>query len=252
MIDTHCHINDAKFNGETEQIISNFLTNGVEKVICVGCCMQSSVEAMELANQHECVYATVGVHPSDCGGYNEKEFEQLIQNRTKKVVAIGEIGLDYYYGKDNKEQQKQVFVSQIKLAKKYNLPIVIHCRDAYLDCLEILTEHQPYNNTIIMHCYSGSWEFAQRLLKLGVKFSFTGTVTYNNAKNVQEVAKNLPIDSFCLETDCPYLTPVPYRGQRNEPKHVAEIYKFVASLRDMEFEEFEKVIDNNAKKFYNL
>lgn len=251
MIDTHCHINDKMFEGETEQIINNFLSNGIEKVICVGCCMKSSVDAMELAKNYESVYATIGVHPSDCNTYNEQEFENLIKNR-HKVVAIGEIGLDYYYGKDDKEQQKQVFTSQIKLAKKYNLPIVIHCRDAYLDCLEILTQHQPYNNTVIMHCYSGSWEFAQRLLKLGVKFSFTGTVTYKNAKNVQEVASNLPLDCFCLETDSPYLTPVPYRGQRNEPMMVKEIYKFVANLRGIEFKEFEKIMDNNAKIFYNL
>lgn len=251
MIDTHCHINDQMFAGETEKIINNFLSNGIEKAICVGCCMNSSVEVMNLAKKYDCVYATIGVHPSDCNTYNEQEFEILIQNR-HKVVAIGEIGLDYYYDKDNKEQQKQVFISQIELAKKYNLPIVIHCRDAYLDCLEILTQHQPYNNTVIMHCYSGSWEFAQRLLKLGVKFSFTGTVTYKNAKNVQEVASNLPLDCFCLETDSPYLTPVPYRGQRNEPAKVQEIYKFVTNLRGIPLNEFEKIIDNNAKKFYNL
>ncbi len=207
---------------------------------------------MELSKKYDSVYCTIGVHPSDCDTYDETALEEMIKNRHNKVVAIGEIGLDYYWTKDNKEEQKQVFDSQIKLAKKYNLPIVIHCRDAFGDTLEVLKQNMPLDNGVVFHCYSGSLEFAEQLLKMGAKFSFTGTVTYNNAKNVQEVAKNLPLDSFFFETDSPYLTPMPYRGERNEPKHVVEVCKFVADLRGIKYKEMEKIADENAKKFFNI
>lgn len=207
---------------------------------------------MELSKKYDSVYCAIGVHPSDCDTYDEQTLEEMIKNRHDKVVAVGEIGLDYYWTKDNKEEQKRVFDSQIKLAKKYNLPIVIHCRDAFGDTLEILKQNMPLENGVVFHCYSGSLQFAEQLLKMGVKFSFTGTVTYNNARNVQEVAKNLPLDSFFFETDSPYLTPTPYRGQRNEPKHVVEVCKFVANIRGMTYEELEKITDENAKKFFKI
>lgn len=251
MIDTHCHINDTMFNGETEQIINNYLLNGIEKVICVGCCLQSSKTAIELSKNYQSVYCAVGVHPSDCNSYDEQVLENFLKAKNNKLVAIGEIGLDYYYGKQDKEKQKQVFDSQIKLAKKYNLPIIIHCRDAYQDTLEILKNNQPLNK-VVMHCYSGSLEYANELLKMGIKFSFTGTVTYKNAKNVQNVALNLPLDSFFFETDSPYLSPNPYRGKRNEPANVKEIYKFVADLRGISIQEMELIADTNAKKFFNI
>jgi len=252
VIDTHCHINDPKFNGEVDQIVNNFLSAGVEKAICVGCCIESSRDVMELAKKYESVYCTIGVHPSDAEKYDEIVFEEMLKNKHEKVVAVGEIGLDYYWTKDNKEIQKQVFESQIQLAKKYEMPVVIHCRDAFGDTLEILKRNYPYPNGVVMHCYSGSLQFAQELLKLGVKFSFTGTVTYKNAKNVQEVASNLPLDSFFFETDSPYLTPTPYRGERNEPKFVAEIYKFVADLRGISAKEMEQIADRNAKEFFKI
>jgi TatD DNase family protein len=252
LIDSHCHINDPKFDGEVDQIVNNFLNSGVDKAICIGCCIESSRDVVELSKKYDSVYCAIGVHPSDCDKYDEQIFEDMIKNRHEKVVAIGEIGLDYYWTKDNKEEQKRVFDSQIKLAKKYNLPIVIHCRDAFGDTLEVLEQNMPLNNGVVFHCYSGSWQFAERLLKMGVKFSFTGTVTYKNAKNVQEVASNLPLDSFFFETDSPYLTPVPYRGERNEPKHVVEVCKFVANLRGMEYQELEKITDENAKKFFKI
>lgn len=228
------------------------MSAGVEKAICIGCCFESSRDVMNLAKKYDSVYCTIGVHPSDCEKYDEQIFEEMVKNRHEKVVAIGEIGLDYYWTKENKEIQKLVFESQIKLAKKYKLPIVIHCRDAYADTLEILKRNMPLDNGAVMHCYSGSLQFAKELLKLGVKFSFTGTVTYKNAKNVQEVAGNLPLDSFFFETDSPYLTPTPYRGERNEPKFVAEVYKFVADLRGISAKEMEQIADRNAKEFFKI
>jgi TatD DNase family protein len=251
MIDTHCHLNDNQYLGEVDQIVNNFLTAGVEKVICVGCCPETNQKALDLANSYESVYCTVGIHPDDCDKFNKQELKSLLE-QGNKIVALGEIGLDYYHNKENKEQQKKVFNEQIELAKEHKLPIVVHCRDAYGDTLEILKQNAPFAYGVVMHCYSGSWEFAQELLKLGVKFSFTGTVTYKNAKNVQEVAKNLPIDSFFFETDSPYLSPTPFRGTRNEPKNVVEIAKFVANLRGVSFEDLVEKTDKNAKLFYNI
>lgn len=250
MLDTHCHLNDKQFDGQVDEIVNNFLQAGVEKAICVGCDAVSNKKAKEIANTYDCVYYTVGIHPDDCETYNEQELENYLKTKDNKLVAVGEIGLDYFHNKENKQKQIEVFEKQIMLANKYKLPIVVHCRDAYGDTLEILKKHAPFKYGAVMHCYSGSLEFAKELLKLSVKFSFTGTVTYKNAKNVQEVVKNLPADSFFFETDSPYLTLTPYRGQRNEPKRVVEICKFVAELRNENFKKLVEITDNNAKKFF--
>ena len=252
MLDTHCHINDPMFEGEVGQIVNNFLSAGIEKAICIGCCPKSNLDVINLANTYDSVYCAVGVHPDDCYKYDEKEFEELLINRNNKLVAVGEIGLDYYHTKENRNEQIKVFESQILLAKKYKLPIIIHCRDAFGDMLEILKKHAPFKHGAVMHCYSGSLEFAREIIKLGLKISFTGTVTYKNAKKVQEVAKNLPLESIFFETDSPYLTPTPYRGQRNEPKHVQEVYKFVAELKNVDLDEIIKIADKTAKEFFKI
>ncbi len=252
MLDSHSHLTDIQFKEDVSNVVTNFLNAGIDRVITVGCCPQSNNEVIKLANKHESIYCAVGVHPEECEKYNEQELENLLINRNNKLVAIGEIGLDYHYTKENKEKQIEVFISQIKLAKKYNLPMIIHCRDAFGDMLQILKEHAPFKAGAVMHCFSGSLEFAREILKLGVKISFTGTVTYKNAKNVQEVAKNIPLDSFFFETDCPYLSPQSVRGTRNEPKNVKEVYEFVAALCGIEIEEFKTIIDNNAKQFFGL
>ena len=252
MIDSHCHLTDIQFEGEVDQIVNNFLSAGVEKVVTIGYDLKSSKKAIELSNEYDCVYCAVGVHPDDCNQFNEQEIDFLLTNRNNKLVAVGEIGLDYYHNKDNKTMQIEVFERQIKLAQKHKLPIVIHCRDAFGDTLEILKKYAPFEFGAVMHCYSGSLEYARELLKLGVKFSFTGTVTYKNAKNLQEVAKNLPSDSFFFETDCPYLTPTPFRGKRNEPKFVIETAKFVAELRNMSFDELVSITDKNASSFFKI
>lgn len=252
MIDTHCHLNDKMYNNDLEEIIEDFKCAGVEKVICVGADYSSSVKAGEIANTHNNIYYTIGVHPDDCNTYNENDIEELINNASKKLVAIGEIGLDYFHNKDNKFKQIEVFFSQVNLAIKHNLPIVIHCRDAYGDMLNILKRYAPLPVGVVFHCYSGSLDFARELLKLGVKMSFTGTVTFSNAKNVQEVIKNLPLDAFFFETDSPYLSPTPHRGERNTPKNVLDIAKFVADLRGMQVEELIKITDRNAKEFFKI
>jgi len=198
------------------------------------------------------MYCAVGVHPDDADKYNEQELEKLLINRNNKLVAVGEIGLDYYHTKENKELQKQVFESQINLANKYKLPIVIHCRNAFGDMLEILKKYAPFEYGAVMHCYSGSLEFVREILKLGLKISFTGTVTYKNAVNLKEVVKNIPLDSFFFETDSPYLAPQSVRGTINEPKNVLEVAHHVAELRGMNAEELIKITDKSAKEFFKL
>lgn len=252
MLDTHCHINDPMFKGEVDQIVSNFLSAGVEKAICIGCCIESSKDCIALAEKYESVYCTVGVHPSDCDKYDEQELENMLINRNDKLVAVGEIGLDYYWSKDDKELQKQVFESQIRLAIKHKLPIVIHCRDAFGDTLEILKKYAPFEYGAVMHCYSGSLEFANQIIKMGLHISFTGSVTFKNARNLHNVAKNIPIDKFFFETDSPYLIPEPNRGKRNEPKNVLDVARFVADLREIPADELIKITDETAKKFFKL
>ncbi len=256
MIDSHCHLNDLQYKDDLKFVVNNFLSYGIEKAICVGWDYEFSLKAKEIANTYPCVYYSIGVHPDDCANYNEKEIEELIKSsildKNSKLVAIGEIGLDYFHNEQNKDEQKRVFISQIELAKKYNLPIIIHCRDAYGDTLDILKQCSSYLTKVVFHCYSGSLEYAKVLIKMGIKISFTGTVTYKNAVNIQNVAKNIPLDSMFFETDSPYLTPVPNRGKRNEPKNVADIIKFVADLRGISADELIAISDKNAKEFFKL
>ena len=252
MLDTHCHLNDAQYEGEVDKIVLNYLNSGIDKVITIGCCPQSNLDVLKLVNKYESVFGAIGVHPDDCDKYNELKFEELLKYKNPKIVAVGEIGLDYYRIKDNKEKQIKVFESQIGFAKKYKLPIVIHCRDAYGDMLEILKKHAPFEYGAVMHCYSGSLEFAREIIKLGLKISFTGSVTFKNAVNLKEVAKNIPIDSFFFETDSPYLAPQSVRGTRNEPKNVWEVAYHVAELRNVDAKELINITDKTAKEFFKF
>ncbi len=251
MIDTHCHLNDLKYKNVGE-IVNNFLSSGVECVVCVGCDPASNSRAKEIAKEYPCVYYAVGIHPDDCNKFNSHELENYLTAGDKKLVAVGEIGLDYFHNTENKTEQKRVFEAQIELAKNHHLPFIIHCRDAYGDTLEILKAHAPYPDGAVMHCYSGSLDFAKEILKLNIKISFTGSVTFKNAKNVQNVAQNLPKGSFFFETDSPYLSPEPVRGATNEPKNVFYVAKFVADLRQEDAKTLIAETDKVAKEFFNL
>ena len=178
MIDTHCHLSDSKYDGEVDNIVNNFLSAGLDFVVTIGCDRTTNERSKEIVNNYDHVYYTIGIHPDDCDTYDEAEIESYLTVNDPKLVAVGEIGLDYYHNKENKDKQKSVFISQILLAKKYHLPIVIHCRDAYGDMLEILKNYAPFENGAVMHCYSGSLEFAREILRLGIKISFTGNVPY--------------------------------------------------------------------------
>lgn len=259
MIDTHCHLNmvvdeEGKLDiVKLEDILGKMKENGVTKAITIGSNIKDSELCVNIANKYDNIYCAVGVHPEELESFDIDKLEELVkQNLDKKLVAIGEIGLDYYWRKDNKEIQIDIFKQQIELAKKYNLPIIIHCREAYGDCLEVLKQYAPLEKGGVIHCYSGSIEWAKEVIKLGFLISFTGVVTYSNANNVQEVAKWIDNNKFMVETDSPFLAPVPFRGKENNPSLVIYTAKFIASLKGIPYEEIDKITTNNAIKLFNL
>ncbi len=251
-IDTHCHLHDAKFENVNE-IIDNYLRDGVDYVIDMGCCACTSEIGKGLAGKYPSVYFAAGCHPSDSNGFDEIEFEKIKGLTTHdKCVAVGEIGLDYYWKPFDKDKQKECFVKQIELANECKLPISIHCRDATEDTLNILKANRSkLSNGAVMHCYSGSKETARELLNLGLYISFAGPLTFKNGARAIEVAEYVPSDCLLTETDSPFLAPEPLRGTRNEPKNVSLITAFLANIKGVNLEEFSKIIMANAKRIFN-
>lgn len=284
MIDTHAHLDDKKFITDQIDVIKRAWEQGVKKIINVGADLAGSAASVELAVENENIFAAVGLHPhifSEIRDSRELSFsnvnavqefsselddlKKLAQN--KKVVAIGEIGLDYFghngnvINKEQKENQKKGFVAQIKLAKKLNLPVIIHCRgskenpnDAYEDLYAIISNPKSQVSSFVFHCYGGGLNFTEKLLELGnVQFSFTGNITYakNNAE-ILEVVKIIPLEKIMLETDCPYLTPAPHRGKRNEPAYVMYIGEKIAEIKEISVEKINKATTENAINFFKL
>lgn len=254
MIDSHCHINDKVFLKREKEYIDNANKVGVDKFLVVGCDLTMSKKAVEIANSFEGCFAAIGIHPSDSknAGKNDLiEIEKLLSN--KKVAAIGEIGLDYYWDKEEniKKQQKEYFIKQIELANKYNLPISIHCRDAYEDCLNILKQH-PVNKGGVMHCYGGSKEMMKEFNKLGFYIGVGGTVTFKNAVKIKEVVQVVPSNMYLLETDAPYLAPTPHRGEENQSKYITLIRDQIALLRSCPAKQVEEETNNNFKRLFNI
>jgi len=252
-VDVHAHLIDEVFQNPKDVLgRANFF--GVEKIICASSNIETSKKSVELANCSEGVFATVGIHPEDACEFDDnslKELEFLCKN--KKVVAIGEIGLDYHYENCDKEQQKDVFLKQIVLADKMSLPIQIHCRDAMEDTMKILKSHKELLKCGgIFHCYSGSIEEAKEILKLGFSFSFGGVCTFKNARRLPEVISLLPIENILLETDCPYLAPEPHRGETNEPKYIPIIAEKIAEIKNMTLEEVARATTKNAKRIFHI
>lgn len=263
MIDTHCHLTmvlDENKNIDYDKIVdivNRMEQNGVTHAITMGVNLQDSINALEIANRYDNIYCAIGVHPEDADSVDESTFvklEDLLRDNLNsgKIVAIGEIGLDYYWRKDNKEKQIEIFKKQIELTKKYNLPIVVHCREAYGDTLDVLKQYAPYNKAGVIHCYSGSIEWAREVIKLGFLISFTGVVTYSNAVNVQEVARWVEDDKFMVETDSPYLTPVPFRGKVNDPSYTKYTLEYISKIKNKNIDNLNKTTTNNAIKLFNL
>ena len=251
-IDTHSHIFDVQFDDDRLDVILRLKASGVKKAVVVGFSKETNAKAQILAKEHTFLYPTAGYHPSEANLITESDINELEDFITSnKVYAIGECGLDYYWVNDNKDKQKWLFDEQIKLAIKYDLPLIVHCRDAIADTFDILKVYKG-KVRFVMHCYSGSLEMAREFIKLGGMISLGGPVTFKNAKAPKEVAKEIPLSNLMIETDCPYLAPTPYRGKRNEPAYVINVLNEIATLKEMEVNELETILDQNSISFFKL
>lgn len=253
LFDTHVHLNDEQYDNDLEEVIGRAKANGVGRVIVVGFDEKTIKRAMELIEVYDFIYAAIGWHPVDAIDLTD-EYLEWIEELTKhpKVVAIGEIGLDYHWDKSPRDIQKDVFRRQIRLAKKLKLPIIIHNRDATEDVVAILKEEHAEEVGGIMHCFSGSVETAQACLDMNFYISLGGPVTFKNAVKPKEVAKAVPLDRLLIETDCPYLAPHPFRGKRNEPGYVKLVAEEIARLKEVTYEEVAEATTKNANKLFNL
>lgn len=257
--DSHSHYNDEKFDMDREEIIKNTYNEGITKWICAGYDIESSKFAMQIAKKYPYIYCICGISPNDVpeteNEINEqiKEIEQLIINDkdTKKIVAIGEIGLDYHWNTENKQIQKLMFQKQIELANKYNLPIVIHTREAICDTIEILKENKVNKNGIF-HCCPLNRELIKEALKLNFYISFAGPITFKNSKNAEEIVKMVPLENILIETDSPYLAPEPKRGSRNTSINVKLIAEKIAEFKEISLEEVAKQTYKNSLKIFNI
>ena len=251
LIDTHSHINMIE-NLSIEEILKNAAENNVKKIIVPAAEANDIEVVFELSQKYENVYCYLGIHPSEAKDWNdniEKKIRTLA--KSQKVVGIGEIGLDYYWDKSFVDLQKEVFIKQIEIANELNLPVNVHDRDAHRDTFDILKEHNK-NSKVIMHCFSGSPEFANECIKEGWFIALGGVVTFKNAKKMKEVASLIPPDKLLLETDAPYLTPVPHRGEENQPAYVKFVAEEIAGLRGITFEEVAQITTQNAEKILSI
>lgn len=254
VIDSHAHLDDEKFDFDRESVIKNLKSNGVDFVYNIGADLESSIRSVELARKYDNIHAVIGIHPHDADSYTEEVEEKLIElAKDENVRAIGEIGLDFFYDNSPREKQKEVFIRQIELANRLNLPVVIHSRDAAQETFNIVKESKEKYKDIVflIHCYSQSVELMHEYIKLGCYIALGGVVTFKNSKAPKNVAKEVPIDRLLLETDCPYLAPVPMRGKRNEPMFIKYTAAEIAALRGISVEELVYHTDKNTKRFYN-
>ena len=248
LIDTHAHLIDEHYKENLDEMISKFEENKLEKVFTVAYSKQTIVDSINLAEKHKNVYAVIGIHPDEVDDFDNETIELLEKYSTHpKVIGIGEIGLDYHYDNFDKARQKKVFIEQLKLAHKVGLPVAIHNRDSIGDCMEILKNHRDLlSNGGVIHCYSESVEIYKEIKKLGLKISFGGILTFKNSVVAPEVCKIAEIEDILIETDCPYLTPHPYRGQINEPKYVSLVAQKIAEIKGLSYDKVVEITTNNA------
>lgn len=255
LIDSHAHIQGNEYDGEVEAVIERARGVGVEKIIAVGGAgdMSSNTDAIALADSFHAVYATVGMHPHDAKDVGIEELETLRGLTTHpKVVAVGETGLDYYYNHSSHELQEQVFSSFIHMACETGLPIVVHERDAAEKAAELLRQEGNGKLCGVIHCFTGNYQAARAYLDLGFYLSFTGIITFKNAEPLRAVVRQIPLDRILVETDAPYLTPVPHRGKRNEPAYVRFVAETVAKVRGISLEEVASITTANTQKLFSL
>ncbi len=252
IFDTHAHYDDERFEEDRDEVLSWLPSQNISGVVNAGADIDSSKKAISIAEKYDYVYAAVGVHPENISEDMPEDYLETLQEliqKNKKVVAVGEIGLDYHFKSDNKEIQKLVFEEQIKIANKFNLPVLVHDRDAHGDTMEILKRTCPKG---VVHCFSGSLEMAQEVIKLGMNIGVGGVVTFKNAKNIVSVVHELPLEVMVLETDSPYMAPVPMRGKRCDSSYIKYTAEKIAEIKQITVEEVLNVTEANAKRLFNL
>lgn len=253
LFDTHAHLDFPRFDKDRDEVIKRAQNKGVKTIVNIGSNMTTSRNSVELSRRYENIYSAIGIHPHDADTFNlnaSKKLNKLADN--DKVVAIGEIGLDFHYDNSPREKQKQSFRAQLRLAKKLDLPVVIHTRDADKETLNILKDEKAKDIGGIMHCFASDKKMAKEILDLGFYIAFGGLITFKNLRDLREVVKEVPKDRLLIETDSPYLTPEPHRGKRNEPAYVKFVAEKIAEIKGISVEEVAKVTTENAKKAYNL
>ncbi len=251
MIDTHSHINFEEYKTDFDNFLIDLKANEIEKVIIPGVEPSTFKEIKDLTEKYEMLYGAIGVHPSEAKTYTSQttiEIKEYLKNR--KIIAIGEIGLDYYWETETKELQKEIFRTQLEIAQELNVPVLIHDREAHEDTFEILNDYNL--KTVVYHCFSGTKELAMKCIDKGYYIAAGGIVTFKNANNLKETVKAVPIDRILLETDAPYLAPVPYRGKLNSPKYLKYIAQEIANLRNTDVEEIKHITTENAKRIFNF
>ena len=252
MIDTHCHLDFPDYNDDRDDVLKAARDAGITKMVNIGCDLKSSQASVDLADRYPQIYAAIGFHPHDAKSYDDQMEKQLrAMANNFKVVAIGEVGLDFYRDRSPRDVQREVFVRQMRLARELGLPLVIHIRDAYEEAIDMLIEEKAYEGNVVLHCFSGTVKDAERALDYGMYLSFGGVLTFSNSR-LPELVRNVPLDQIILETDAPFLTPHPHRGTRNQPAMVALVYQKLAEVLNRDLREIEAIIDGNAQKFFEF
>jgi len=251
--DTHAHLDDKQFRDDRDLAIERAREAGVELIVNVGYNVSSARRTIELTKKYDFIYGSVGMHPHDAKTLDDKSYGELKSMALHpKIVAIGEIGLDYYWNHSPHDVQQKVFRQLIALAKEVKLPIIIHDRDAHQDIFDIIREEGAREVGGIFHCYSGNWPLAREAIKMGFYISIAGPVTFHNARRAQEVVKLVPLDYLLIETDCPYLAPMPYRGKRNEPAYVVKVAEMIAEIKGITVEKVAEATTENGKKAFGI
>ena len=251
LFDTHAHMNDPAFDSDREEMILGLKEKGVEYVMNVGCCLESSGDCIKLSEQYPFVYASVGTHPDSADEVNGEVLEQYRRMaQHPKVMAIGEIGRDYYYETIPRQVQQKAFRMQLALAKELDMPVIVHERNAHDDGMRIVKEFKGV--TGVFHCYSGSAEMARQLVDMGWYIGFTGVLTFKNARKAVETAERIPLERIVLETDCPFMAPEPFRGKRNDPGYLFRMAQRLAEIRGISEDEVHRITTENAKALYRI
>ena len=253
IFDTHAHYDDDAFDEDRDVLLSGMKEAGVEYIVNVGASMASSERSIKLAEKYPFVYAAVGVHPDEVGELDEEKFAKLREWTThEKVKAVGEIGLDYYWDKEGHDLQKHWFMRQMELASEVKLPMIVHSREAAKDTLDMVIAAKPLNLSGIIHCYSYSVEIAREYLNMGYYLGIGGVLTFKNAKKLKEVAEYTPLSQIVLETDCPYLAPVPFRAKRNDSSKLSYVVEELAAIKQISVEEVIRITNENGRRLYNI